>query len=281
MSASVLLVTDRSEFEAAWRAGLERSGTGVSSAPPDAFVDRVRAGATVVIDGSSSHYDEDELLTHASFAKASGASVIVALPTTTTVMSSLDDVLDDLSGGCIYRSSEIPSRILGAAARRARATQHARFEYLTVAPKGAALLAVLADGRAFLKHRPVAAGDDGGEVVGIEMASDAASATLTLESGAKFEVPAEAPPVAAATPSSAGALEAISLVEIDGPKLGARLRKLRLAANLTQAELAKRTGIHRPNIARVEAGRHTPSLETIARLAAAIGVPTTRVLENE
>jgi transcriptional regulator with XRE-family HTH domain len=55
---------------------------------------------------------------------------------------------------------------------------------------------------------------------------------------------------------------------------------LRLAAGLTQAELARRTGIHRPNIARVEAGRHTPSLETLARLAAAIGVSTTRVLAD-
>jgi transcriptional regulator with XRE-family HTH domain len=69
-----------------------------------------------------------------------------------------------------------------------------------------------------------------------------------------------------------------SLDDIDGVRLGQRLRELRQTAGLTQAELARRTGIHRPNIARVEAGRHTPSLETLARLAAAIGVPTTRVL---
>ena len=68
---------------------------------------------------------------------------------------------------------------------------------------------------------------------------------------------------------------------VDGVRLGARIRELRLAAGLTQAELARRTGIHRPNIARVEAGRHTPSLETLARLASAIGVPTTRVLDDQ
>ncbi|MBX3248300.1 MAG: helix-turn-helix transcriptional regulator [Myxococcales bacterium] len=68
---------------------------------------------------------------------------------------------------------------------------------------------------------------------------------------------------------------------IDGARLGARLRALRLEAGLTQAELARRTGIHRPNIARVEAGRHTPSLETLTRLATAIGVPATRVLAAE
>jgi DNA-binding XRE family transcriptional regulator len=63
--------------------------------------------------------------------------------------------------------------------------------------------------------------------------------------------------------------------------LGERLRALRLAAGLTQAELARRTGIHRPNIARVEAGRHTPSLDTLNRLASAIGVPAARVLSGE
>jgi len=67
---------------------------------------------------------------------------------------------------------------------------------------------------------------------------------------------------------------------VDGVRLGQRIRELRLAAGLTQAELARRTGIHRPNIARVEAGRHTPSLETLARLATAIGVPTTAVLDE-
>ena len=64
---------------------------------------------------------------------------------------------------------------------------------------------------------------------------------------------------------------------VQGDQLGARIRELRLAAGLTQAELARRTGIHRPNIARVEAGRHTPSLETLSRIAVAIGIPTSRV----
>jgi len=60
-------------------------------------------------------------------------------------------------------------------------------------------------------------------------------------------------------------------------KIGERLRFLRLSVGLTQAELARRSGIKRPNIARLEAGRHTPSLETLGRLASAIGIPTARV----
>jgi transcriptional regulator with XRE-family HTH domain len=53
-----------------------------------------------------------------------------------------------------------------------------------------------------------------------------------------------------------------------------------MKAGITQAELARRTGIHRPNIARVEAGRHTPSLETVARLAEALGTSPARILEG-
>ena len=104
----------------------------------------------------------------------------------------------------------------------------------------------------------------------ITLADDATEVCLELASGKAFR------------------LQALSLsasahgdIPIDGARLGARLRELRLEAGLTQAELARRTGIHRPNIARVEAGRHTPSLETLARLATAIGVPTTRVLSQD
>ncbi|MFN7696400.1 MAG: helix-turn-helix transcriptional regulator, partial [Deltaproteobacteria bacterium] len=103
-------------------------------------------------------------------------------------------------------------------------------------------------------------------------------------SGRSFE-PSAAPlarapgPPASSSAEVAAASQQLAPPALDGTKLGTRIRELRLAAGLTQAELARRTGIHRPNIARVEAGRHTPSLETLARLAAAIGVPTASVLD--
>jgi len=142
-----------------------------------------------------------------------------------------------------------------------------------VAPDDEDVLAILGDGQSVLLKRPLATQDDGTEVVGIVLSDDAASATLELASGATVELD-----VATVAPASTGTSGAIP---IDGARLGARLRELRLSAGLTQAELARRTGIHRPNIARVEAGRHTPSLETLARLATAIGVPTTRVLATD
>ncbi len=70
------------------------------------------------------------------------------------------------------------------------------------------------------------------------------------------------------------------LSQVDAGALGARLRALRTAAGLTQAAVADRTGIHRPNIARVEAGRHMPSLETLARYAHAIGTSIPELLQE-
>ncbi len=124
--------------------------------------------------------------------------------------------------------------------------------------------------------------DDGSDVVAITISEDAESARIELASGRELSLTAgEAWTRSVRTvPEGRNLSAAEILAQIDGPTLGGRIRTLRLGAGLTQAELARRTGIHRPNIARVEAGRHTPSLETIARLAAAIGVPATRVLEG-
>lgn len=46
---------------------------------------------------------------------------------------------------------------------------------------------------------------------------------------------------------------------------------LRKQMGITQEELARRTGISRPNIARMENGSYNPTIEMIVRLAAGIG----------
>lgn len=281
MSRAVTLFTDRSEFEGTWRGLLERLGVGVTAVHPERLPEKVTPGASLVVDAGADAYDEDELLAHLGLARALGAFPAVALP---PALSQLDDLLEDLCGGLVARTDADAGRIATVIARRAGAAGAPRFEYLTVSPRGAALLAILADGSAMLVDRPAAHEDDGSEVQSISIADDATSARVMLAGGNSFVLSATeaanrerevlAGPV---TSSATGDV----MADLDGPRLGARVRALRLAAGLTQAELARRTGIHRPNIARVEAGRHTPSLETLARLAAAIGVPTTRVLVGD
>ncbi|OGP26831.1 MAG: hypothetical protein A2038_02950 [Deltaproteobacteria bacterium GWA2_57_13] len=55
--------------------------------------------------------------------------------------------------------------------------------------------------------------------------------------------------------------------------VGRQVRKLRKIKGMTQAQLARAAGILRPNLSRVESGRHRPSLETLEKIAAALKVP--------
>ncbi|MEV0419346.1 helix-turn-helix domain-containing protein [Streptosporangium canum] len=54
--------------------------------------------------------------------------------------------------------------------------------------------------------------------------------------------------------------------------LGERLREVRVARNLTQAEVAKRAGISQPALSRIELGGGVPTLEMLDRIGRAIGV---------
>ena len=45
----------------------------------------------------------------------------------------------------------------------------------------------------------------------------------------------------------------------------------RLERNMTQKELAERTGIRQSNISRIESGASSPTVDTLARIAAGLG----------
>lgn len=272
----VTLFTDRTLFAQQWSQALKSAGLEPMAARPDELPTNVAKGASIVIDAGATSYDEDELLAHVGLARALGATPIVSVPTDVDV-SSIDDILDDLCNGLVTRRPEDVARVVAQLARRADASRARRFEYMTVSPRGGELLAIFSDGTAVLVDRDVLDDDDGTPVEAISLEDDATRAVLSLESGKEIELT----PTAVARKSLLSKENGATNGAIDGVRLGKRLRELRLAASLTQAELARRTGIHRPNIARVEAGRHTPSLETISRLASAIGVPTTAVLAED
>lgn len=274
MSSTIVLFTDRPSFEPTWRAACEDLGLEVRTLRPDDLASAVDPGMGVIIDAADPAYDEDELLANVGFACASGAIVSVQLPRDNN-LTAVEDILDELCGGAIARRDQDIPRVAALVARRLDLTRASRFEYVTVSPRAGDVLVILGDGGCQLVSRPLTSTDDGSDVVSIVLSDDAQVATLGLQTGATVELRA----AKIAQNSRGNALKQPN--PVDGVKLGARLRELRLSAGLTQAELARRTGIHRPNIARVEAGRHTPSLETLSRLATAIGVPTTSVLTGD
>jgi len=61
---------------------------------------------------------------------------------------------------------------------------------------------------------------------------------------------------------------------------GSRVRQLRLAAELTQEDLAHRCGLFRTYMSRIETGNANPTLTMIHALAASLRVPVTALFEK-
>lgn len=62
-------------------------------------------------------------------------------------------------------------------------------------------------------------------------------------------------------------------------QFGKRLRALREAAGRSQADLAARAGLSRVFVNQLEAGTRDPSLSTLTRLAKALGVTLSALLD--
>jgi len=73
-----------------------------------------------------------------------------------------------------------------------------------------------------------------------------------------------------------GDVAAVSLEAI----IGERVRQYRMAASLTAAELAARTGISRAMISRIESATTSCSLTTLQRLAEGLAVPVTALFRG-
>jgi transcriptional regulator with XRE-family HTH domain len=63
-------------------------------------------------------------------------------------------------------------------------------------------------------------------------------------------------------------------------RFGENLLRIRQARRLSQEALAERAGIHRTQISLFESGQRQPLLETLLRLAGALEVPVTMLIEG-
>jgi transcriptional regulator with XRE-family HTH domain len=62
-------------------------------------------------------------------------------------------------------------------------------------------------------------------------------------------------------------------------RIGRTLKQVRQAKGLTQTALAKKAGVSRAYVFRLEAGGADPTVGLLQRLAKALGVPVTALLE--
>ena len=65
------------------------------------------------------------------------------------------------------------------------------------------------------------------------------------------------------------------------PRLGSRLREVRTAAGLTQAELADKVGVSRKTVNTVENGVFVPSTLLALRIAEVFGLPVEALFKIE
>jgi transcriptional regulator with XRE-family HTH domain len=61
--------------------------------------------------------------------------------------------------------------------------------------------------------------------------------------------------------------------------LGSNLREARKKLELTQEQVAERSGVHATEVSRIEADKRDPQVSTLRRLAKAVEVPPGRLLE--
>lgn len=54
-------------------------------------------------------------------------------------------------------------------------------------------------------------------------------------------------------------------------RLGDRIRQLREEAGMSQADLAERTGLIQPNIARIESGKYSTGQDILSKISFALG----------
>jgi transcriptional regulator with XRE-family HTH domain len=60
--------------------------------------------------------------------------------------------------------------------------------------------------------------------------------------------------------------------------LGDELRKARVAADLTQEQVASSAGIDRAYLSLLENDHKSPTVDTLCRICGALGVPASRIL---
>jgi transcriptional regulator with XRE-family HTH domain len=61
--------------------------------------------------------------------------------------------------------------------------------------------------------------------------------------------------------------------------LGVNLRAARKRLELTQEQVADRSGVHATEVSRIEAGKRDPKVSTLRRLARAVEMPPGRLLD--
>lgn len=120
--------------------------------------------------------------------------------------------------------------------------------------------------------------DDRSDVTTVQVDKGRFFFTVTQASGSRYEVPWDRVMYEAEVsyPYFRGHMAAGKPEEI-----GRKIKELREAKGLTQAQLARAARLLRPNLSRMEAGKHRPTIDTLEKIAAALKVPLVGLIERK
>ena len=128
----------------------------------------------------------------------------------------------------------------------------------------------LENGKILLLERPIPE-DDLSEVLDVYIEGDGEVFTVIQVSGNEFSVPWDVIQIIATGKDRDRDTEI-------GKRIGQRVKVFRKKRGLSQGQLAKMSGVKRPNISRLESGTHVPGILLIERLAESLQVKTSDLI---
>lgn len=133
---------------------------------------------------------------------------------------------------------------------------------------------IFQDGRMYRVRRDWFTEDDGTKILRVRVGPDGAAFIVEQASGNRLEVPWDLV-LYHSDPTYQyykGKKVQQELERDAASRIGKRIREVREAKGLTAHELARRSGVLRPNVSRLEGGKHVPTIDTLERIAQALHV---------
>jgi DNA-binding XRE family transcriptional regulator len=155
-------------------------------------------------------------------------------------------------------------------AQKVSANVEARIWATSYDPKRDAFRVAMEDGQNYLLLRPIPE-DDHSEVLDVQIEGDGEVFTVLQASGNEFSVPWDVIKDLAIGKKRTPDAQV-------GKRIGQRVKAIRKKRGLTQNQLAKMSGVKRPNISRLEAGTHVPGILLIECLAESLQVKTSDLI---
>jgi len=154
-----------------------------------------------------------------------------------------------------------------------------RIACASVVPGNKALLITFGNNRKYVLSLKAIEDFDERQIADVRTSADGAELIVIGESGHETTIPWDYI-LYRCEPDYATAPFVSKARDVDPRLIGQRIRSLREERGMDIPTLAKRSGLARPNIYRLEAGLHRPQMETIAKTAKALGVAITDIVRT-